>query len=212
MTIIFRQRCWRTALTFVALGTAAEQAWAHHAMDGRLPSNVLEGLLSGLAHPVIGLDHFAFVVAMGLLAIRAKGRYWIPAAFVLATLTGTGVHLASINIAAAEFVIALSLVTAGGMLIWKRQAGGFGALALGSIAGLFHGYAYGESIVGAQSGPLAAYLLGFALIQYSIAATVIWMGGTRYGSEWFLSKSNQAAAATGSIIGLIGFAFIVVNL
>jgi urease accessory protein len=40
---------------------------------------------------------------------------------------------------------------------------------LAAIAGLFHGYAYGEAIVGAQMTPLVAYLLGFTLIQYVVA-------------------------------------------
>ena len=35
-----------------------------------------------------------------------------------------------------------------------------------AVAGLFHGYAYGEAIVGAETAPLAAYFLGFALIQF----------------------------------------------
>jgi urease accessory protein len=37
------------------------------------------------------------------------------------------------------------------------------------VAGALHGYAYGESIVGAETGQLAAYIVGFAAIQYAIA-------------------------------------------
>ena len=37
-------------------------------MDGELPASLGQGLLSGLAHPVIGLDHLAFIVAAGLIA------------------------------------------------------------------------------------------------------------------------------------------------
>ena len=61
-------------LAFTALGTVLlflsliKPASAHHFMGGKVPSNFLTGFLSGLAHPVIGLDHFAFVVAVGLLA------------------------------------------------------------------------------------------------------------------------------------------------
>ena len=43
-------------------------ALAHHPLDGRLPANLFEGLLSGFGHPVIGLDHLAFVLASGLIA------------------------------------------------------------------------------------------------------------------------------------------------
>jgi len=40
---------------------------AHHTMGGGMPSNFFEGFMSGLAHPVIGVDHLAFIVALGLV-------------------------------------------------------------------------------------------------------------------------------------------------
>ena len=43
-------------------------AFAHHVMGGKTPSTFREGILSGLGHPVIGIDHFAAVVAVGCLA------------------------------------------------------------------------------------------------------------------------------------------------
>jgi len=33
------------------------------------------------------------------------------------------------------------------------------------IAGIFHGYAYGESIIGARVAALVAYLIGFTVIH-----------------------------------------------
>ena len=50
----------------LALGVmivAGVPAEAHHVMGGRMPSTFMEGLLSGLGHPVVGLDHLAFIVA-----------------------------------------------------------------------------------------------------------------------------------------------------
>ena len=40
---------------------------------------------------------------------------------------------------------------------------------LGAIAGLFHGYAYGEAIVGAEMPQLFSYLVGFTSIQLTIS-------------------------------------------
>ena len=51
--------------------------------------------------------------------------------------------------------------------------GSLPALLLGSLFALFgvyHGYAYGEAIVGAEQTPLLSYLLGFAVTQYAIIA------------------------------------------
>jgi urease accessory protein len=54
-------------------------------------------------------------------------------------------------------------------------------MALFAVAGLFHGYAFGESIVGAERAPLQAYLVGLVLIQSTltlgIALFVRWRGG-----------------------------------
>lgn len=41
---------------------APDAAPAHHLMDGALPATPWQGLLSGLAHPVVGLDHLAALV------------------------------------------------------------------------------------------------------------------------------------------------------
>jgi urease accessory protein len=157
------------ALGALTLGSMllAAPASAHHAMGGATPSNGWEGLLSGLAHPVIGLDHLAFVVAAGLIAAVHRRGAFIPIAFVAASLIGTGVHGLGWNLPAPELGTALSVVLFGALLVARRESLPF-SVGLSALAGIFHGYAYGESIVGAESTPLAAYLLGLALVQLAI--------------------------------------------
>jgi urease accessory protein len=150
----------------------ATPALAHHAMAGNTPSNVLEGLLSGLAHPVIGVDHLAFVVAAGLLAVLTPRGWRIPIAFVLASLVGTGLHLASFTLPSPEVLIAISVLIVGGLLARQTPANTWLVVGFATIAGVFHGYAYGEAIVGATTSALMAYLSGFTVIQLAIAAIV----------------------------------------
>lgn len=164
------------AAVAVAAGLLALPAQAHHALDGNLPVNAFEGFLSGLAHPVIGLDHFIFVVAIGLLAALSGRGLLFPVVFVLATLAGTGAHLQSLTLPGAEVAIALTVVVAGALLAASRQIGWGPLLGLGAIAGFFHGYAYGEAIVGAQMTPLVAYLAGFAVIQLGVALAASELG------------------------------------
>ncbi len=157
------------ALTGCALLLATPSS-AHHAMGGATPSSGWEGLLSGLAHPVLGLDHLAFVVAAGLIAAVHRRGAIIPLAFVAASLIGTGVHALAWNLPAPELLVSLSVLLFGALLIARRHSLPLSA-GLAVAAGVFHGYAYGESIVGAESTPLAAYLLGLALVQLTIGVS-----------------------------------------
>ncbi|HEY8555294.1 MAG TPA: HupE/UreJ family protein, partial [Burkholderiales bacterium] len=68
-------------------------AHAHHAMGGALPATAFEGFVSGLAHPVIGLDHFLFVVALGVACHLLGQRIPSIAAFLVAALAGTLFHV-----------------------------------------------------------------------------------------------------------------------
>ncbi len=67
----------------VGLLFASAPALAHHPFGGEAPTNAIEGFLSGLGHPVIGLDHLAFTIAAGLLA-AVMGQAIVPIAWVLA--------------------------------------------------------------------------------------------------------------------------------
>jgi urease accessory protein len=164
------------AISLVLL-IAIEPATAHHALAGKTPNNFFEGFMSGLAHPIIGLDHFAFVVAVGLLAaLKNKQGILIPIAFILTTLVGTGIHLLGIDLPFPEIIISLSVLAFGILLAQKNRLNLLWLIAAAAVAGIFHGYAYGESIVGAQMTPLVAYLAGFAIIQLIIALIAFRVG------------------------------------
>jgi urease accessory protein len=151
---------------------AATPAWAHHPLGGEAPGTLFHGLLSGLAHPVIGVDHLAFVVLVGIAAAASGRMLLAPGAFILATMVGTLVQLGGIGLPLAELVIALSVVVLGAVLFLGRAVDGVPALGGFAFAGLFHGWAYGEAVLGSEMGPIGAYLAGFGLIQFAIAAGV----------------------------------------
>jgi urease accessory protein len=146
----------------------AEPALAHHVMGGRMPATFSDGLLSGLGHPVIGLDHFAAVVAVGCLAAAHRAGAMLAIGFVLAMIAGVAAHLQGATVPGGEILVALSVIVLGGILLTQRQLSAAAALALFAVVGLLHGYALGESIYGAEQTPLAAYLIGLAAIQSAI--------------------------------------------
>jgi urease accessory protein len=184
-----------------------EPATAHHMMGGRTPATFLAGFLSGLAHPIIGLDHFAFVVAVGLLAaLQGRRGGSIPAAFILATLVGTGIHLLNFNLPLPEVAIAASLLLFGILLAGESRPNLFLLAGTAAAAGIFHGYAYGESIVGAEMTPLLAYLAGFALIQLAIAFAAYQFG--QFALKGVSENPSRLLRVAGFILAGVGAAFL----
>ncbi|MDJ0732669.1 MAG: HupE/UreJ family protein [Nostocaceae cyanobacterium] len=164
------------AMAFM-LSFIAKPAYAHHPFGGGTPTNLFEGFMSGLGHPIIGIDHFTFVVAVGLLAaLKPRGGIFVPIAFIIATLAGTGIHLQSLDLPAPEIVISASVLGFGIMLAMKDSPNLGWLIGTAAIAGIFHGYAYGEAIVGAQMTPLVAYLAGFAIIQLIVSLIAFQVG------------------------------------
>ena len=160
--------------TFAAAGllATAGTASAHHLMGGKIPSTFAEGILSGLGHPIIGPDHLAFLVALGIAVGVGGLSFATPFFFLVAMACGVAAHVAAFNIPASEMIVALSVVVAGVLLALDRRipAGGWAAIFI--IAGFFHGYAYGESIYGAEATPLAAYLMGLVAVQTVLVVAI----------------------------------------
>ena len=147
-------------------------ARAHHPLGSLAPETLWQGFASGIAHPVIGLDHLAFVLAAGVLAATLRGRAGAVTllGFLACGVAGSLLHLAGVGLGPVEAVVAGSALLAGAVLLFGRG----GALADNrtalvtagfALAGLFHGHAFAEAVVAAQPGPIGAYLLGLALIQ-----------------------------------------------
>ncbi|WKB55593.1 HupE/UreJ family protein [Eleftheria terrae] len=192
-----------------AFAVLASPAFAHHAMGGAMPGTFGEGLLSGLAHPVIGLDHLAFVLALALLVARLPLalRAGLAGVFVAGSLAGTVLHLNAVTLPAGELLVGLSVVVAGLALLWRRALPAAVLWTALPVAGLLHGYAYGESIVGAESTPLLAYLFGFALIQAGLVVAV-----STVASRWTVPQLQRAGLVAGTVVGVLGAYFSFVQL
>jgi urease accessory protein len=161
-----------TTCAFAVFSAYPQLALAHHAMDGQTPDSLAQGLLSGLAHPVIGLDHLSIVLLLGAVCARLKRPLAPLLGFVSATLLGCALHVQRLDLPRVELVLALSVLGLGAWALFgAARSARFAACAAAS--GVLHGYAYGESIVGAEATPLAAYLVGFALVQLALAAAMV---------------------------------------
>jgi urease accessory protein len=136
----------------------APAARAHHLVELLdLPATPLAGLLSGLAHPVIGPDHLLFLAALSLVGLRQRSRWMLA---LLATgLTGSGLGLLLPGLPGAEALVALTLVVVALVLSgrWPRW------LLLPAFA--VHGYVLSAAVLGWAAVPVGAYLLGLLLSQ-----------------------------------------------
>ena len=147
--LLTRIRC--ATLVGAGLLATASTASAHHLMGGKTPSTFAEGIASGLGHPIIGPDHLAFLIALGIAVGVARLSFVNPFLFLVAMACGVAAHVAAITIPAAELIVALSVLVAGLLLVVDRHVPTGWWMGLFVVAGFFHGYAYGESIYGASS-------------------------------------------------------------
>ena len=122
-----------------AAGLLAEPAFAHHVMGGKMPATFSDGLLSGLGHPVIGLDHFAAVVAVGALAAAHPKGWRLAIGFVVAMMAGVAAHLQGATVPGAEIVVAGSVIVLGAVLLANRNLSAAVALVLFVAVGWIHG-------------------------------------------------------------------------
>ncbi|MBE9061372.1 HupE/UreJ family protein [cf. Phormidesmis sp. LEGE 11477] len=191
---------------FISAGllAIASPALAHHPFGGTTPTSWVQGFLSGLGHPIIGPDHFVFTIIVGLLAIRSKPAVVVPMVFLGATLAGTGIHLMELNLPTPEFFISLSVVLFGVIAAYGRQMSLTAIVILSAMAGIFHGYAYGEAVVGAEMTPLLAYLAGFTLIQAAIMAVAFGIAQKLLGPvkrlAWLRYAGFMACGAGGAFL------------
>lgn len=204
----FRGSLWSLLIGSGGLLVSSGAALAHHPMGGQTPETLLNGVLSGIGHPIIGIDHLAFVICVGLAAAFVAGRYVTPLAFAAATVAGCAAALYGITLPYAEIVITGSVVLMGAIILTGRSLPVPALVGLFAVAGLFHGSAYAAAIIGAETTPLAGYLVAFAVTQYAIAIAAGWVATAVWNAA---DASALKPRLAGALMAGIGFAFLAEN-
>ncbi len=181
----------RTLTALLALG-ASTTALAHTGHD-------VQGLASGLAHPLLGLDHLAAMLAVGLWASRQRGApAWRPlAVFLVAMAGGALLGWGGVALPGLETGIALSVLVLGGLLLAGGTRAG-GLLPLIGLFALYHGQAHGlELPLSAHPG---AYALGFLLTTAALQLTGLALGrlALRHRGQGWLRLAGAAAGGLGA--------------
>jgi len=199
----------RLGLAAALLMAVVTSAAAHHPMGGAMPTTFMEGFLSGIGHPVIGIDHLGFIVAIGIAAAFLGGGIGIIAGFIAASSLGVLAHVIELNIPLVEPLVATSVIVAGAALAIGFTSARMSWLVLAVVAGLFHGYAFGEAVVGAERNVIGAYLIGLAIIQ-SVIAVIAMISARRFlvSSE----PSPMPLRVTGGALTALGLFLLALSL
>ncbi|GAA0309858.1 HupE/UreJ family protein [Rhodovulum strictum] len=142
-----------------ALAAIAAPALAHTGQG------TTSGLVHGLAHPILGLDHLLAMLAVGLWSgFVLPARVWGgAAAFMSAMVAGAGLSWSGVPIPGVEGLIAASVLVFGVLTVFAHagQSRGLTLASLAAIAGfgLCHGHAHATE----ATGQAAAYLAGFLI-------------------------------------------------
>ena len=166
-------------------------------------AGITGGFASGFIHPVLGWDHVAAMVAVGLWGVfLGSPAIWIlPVVFPLVMAFGGALGVIGIPIPAVETGIAASAIVLGAMVAFAARPPIWVAAVIVGVFAVFHGHAHGTELPGAAN-PLA-YSLGFV-----IATGLLHLSGIAFGmlAHWPIGKITVQAG--GSVIALAGVGFL----
>jgi len=134
------------------------------------------GLVSGLSHPIGGLDHVLAMVAVGLWGAQlGRPLVWaLPIAFPLMMAAGAAMGLMGYPLPLVEAGIAVSAIALGLMVLLDVRTPLPAAVALVGFFALFHGHAHGTELPPGESGLL--YSVGFVIATGLLHAIGIAIG------------------------------------
>jgi urease accessory protein len=179
-------------LSVAAMALAPATAWAHPGHDGA------GGLISGLEHPLTGVDHLVAMLLVGLwaglLAPKSRLALSLPAAFLAAMLAGFATS-AFVGGGFAEPMILLSLVVLGAAAAFKLRAPMPLAMGVAALFGFAHGLAHGFETPGGAFPALFA--AGFLASTGVLHAVGLWL------ARVLPAPAMRALGVAGAGLGLV---------
>ena len=161
------------------------------------------GLLSGLEHPITGLDHVVAMVAVGLWgAFLGRPAIWIlPVVFPLVMAFGGALGVLAVPLPYVEAGIGLSGLLLGLAVAFAAKPPIYVSAIIVGVFAIFHGHAHDAELPEAAN-PFS-YALGFV-----VATGLLHIAGIAFGylARWPAGK--VAVRAGGGAIALAGLGFL----
>ncbi len=161
------------------------------------------GFIAGFTHPILGWDHVAAMVAVGLWgAFLGAPAIWIlPVVFPLVMAFGAVLGIIGVPIPGIETGIALSAVVLGLMIVFAvKPPIVVSAVIVGAFA-IFHGYAHGTELPATVNA--FAYAVGFV-----ISTGLLHLIGIAFGLLVKWPAGRVAVRSGGGLISLAGIGFL----
>jgi len=190
----------RHGLRWVLLAAGCAIAWpvVAHEQPGQAA-----GFVTGLLHPVSGLDHVLAMVAVGLWGAQlgAPAIWLLPVTFPLMMAFGGFLALIGVPLPGVELGIATSAILLGAMVALQARPPLALAALLVAFFAVFHGHAHGTELPAGQSGLL--YSVGFVVATGALHAVGISIGLIH---RWAAGRVLLRAA--GAAVSLAGVFFL----
>ncbi|TDO97325.1 MULTISPECIES: HupE/UreJ family protein [Marinomonas] len=198
MRLSFSKGMSAKVLAASALAATSGTALAHAGHEH------VSSFMSGLMHPMGGLDHLLAMVAVGLWAAAMGGRaLWaVPAAFVIAMVLGGSMAVSGLNLPFVEQGILLSVVVLGTLVLGAKRLPVVACAAIAGAFAMFHGAAHGAEMPMTANG--IQYAIGFALATTALHLVGVGLGqlATRFGTPVVTRISGSVIALAGVVLAV----------
>ncbi|MGF1509773.1 MAG: HupE/UreJ family protein [Myxococcota bacterium] len=160
------------------------------------------GFVSGLLHPVSGLDHVLAMVAVGLWGAQlgSPALVLLPVVFPLIMAVGGFSGLIGFPLPAVEVGIASSAVVLGAVVAHEARPPLAVAIGIVALFAVFHGHAHGTELGEGDSALL--YSIGFVLATGLLHACGIGLGLVH---RWSFGKTAVRMAGAFVLVGGLFF-------
>lgn len=166
-------------------------------------AGVAGGLVSGVLHPVTGIDHLIAMVAVGIWGAQlgAPAIWILPITFPLVMAVGGVLGVLHVPLPVPEVMIAVSAVILG-MAVAARLRLPFPAAALVvAVFAIFHGHAHGAEL------PRAANALAYG-VGFVTATGLLHLCGIMIGTLTRWPAGERIIQGLGAGIAVIGCYFL----
>jgi urease accessory protein len=187
----------KSALFLIAAGAISTGASAHIGAELHNHSSFMTGLL----HPLGGLDHLLAMLAVGIWSAVSARRagpalLWGPLAFANMLVLGALLGLQGMGGAVVEPLVAASVLALGLLVLTRQGMNAVASMALVGGFAVFHGLAHGTEL--AATGNAWAAVAGMFATTIALHLTGVALGWTlRAAPAWTTRATGAAVAVSG---------------